>query len=980
MRFEVLGPVRVRVAGADVPIGGRLRRRLLAMLLAHPDEPVPAETLQETLWGTRAGAQRLQLQVHRLRAVLGDEAGLLSHGPGGYRLRVRPGELDSVVFEHLVAEAGEISEPDRCAQLLDEALRLWHGTPYQDVDIPALAGEIERLSECRLLAVEEFYRAQLRRGRHAEAVGGLADLVRAHPLRERLHGLLMVALHHAGRPGDALEVYRSARAVIVAELGIEPSSYLRALQEQVLAGEAVEPDGPAHRSVVPAQLPLAASGFVGRAAELARLDGYGAAGGRFRPVAVVGTAGVGKTALVVGWSHRVRHRFPDGQLYLDLRGYGPDAPVPAAEALAVFLRALGVDPSAIPPDGAERAARLRTLVHDKRILFVLDNARDAGQVRPLLPGTPTCLAVITSRDALSGLTVCEGVDRLPLDRLSVEEAGTLLAGQLPDHDAGELRALVRRCARLPLALRIAAERLRAHPALADLLAELDDEQARLDALETGDDPHTSVRAVLAASYRHLDPAAAHLFRLLGLHPGSMADLRAIAALHGDEEPRQLRRRIELLVRAHLVEVTADHRYRLHDLLWSYAAELAAADPPENRRAAFGRLLDHYLGTAAAAARFIAAHEFGGQLPVTWAPRTYEAALSWLDTERANLVRVAAAAAEHGFAGKVADFARVLFAYLDLGWHLDEARELYRILQTVAGNPVEQGLAARGLGLVAFREGRLVESERCFRDALAYHERAGQPAPLGLTLNCAGIAAGFSGRVDDAIGHLRRSLGLYREHGPRPPMHRPLVNLGLLCRRTGRFEEAGACLREALTVAEENDHRPGIAQALYGLACLCRDTGQYDKALGHGYRAVEIARLGGFRFLEGLALNRLGTVHRGLHDQDQAAGCHHEALLLARATANPHLEVISLNGLARTHAARGAAAEAAAGYAEVLQRTENGEFGYERACAHEGLGDLHHHTGDQDAAARHWNCARDLYHSLDSTGADRVRCKLAARDG
>ncbi|WP_020500438.1 AfsR/SARP family transcriptional regulator [Sciscionella marina] len=980
MKFEVLGPVRVRAAGADVPIGGRLRRRLLAVLLVHPDEPVPAEMLQEILWGDRAGPQRLQLQVHRLRAALGDEAGLLSHEPGGYRLRVQPGELDAAVFERLVAEAGESGDPDRSARLLDKALRLWHGTPYQDVDLPVLAGEIERLSECRLLAVEEYYGAQLRRGRHAEIVGGLADLVRAHPLRERLHGLLMVALHHAGRQGEALKAYRAARAVLVAELGVEPSSFLRSLHRRLLSGETAEPAGRALRGVTPAQLPLVASGFAGRAAELAQLDRHSAADGGFRPIAVIGTAGVGKTALVIRWGHRVRHRFPDGQLYVDLRGYGPDPPVPWAEALAGFLRALGVDPSSIPPDGAERAARLRTLVHDKRILLILDNAHDAGQVRPLLPGTPTCLAVITSRDALAGLTVREGVDRMPLGTLTVEDAGDLLTEQLPDHDSGELRALVRSCVRLPLALRIAAERLRTGPALDDLVAELDDEQARLDALETGDDPNTSVRAVLAASYRHLDPATAHLFRLFGLHPGNIADLRAIAALHGEGEPKQLRRQVEALVRAHLVEVTAERRYRLHDLLWSYAAELAAADPPEHRRVALGRLLQHYVGTAAAAARFIAGHEFDRQLPTAWAPPTYEAALSWLDAERTNLVRVAAAAARYEFPETVADLARVLFAYLDLGWHFDEARELYGLLRTVARNHLERGIAARGLGLVAFREGRLTEAESCFRDALAEHEQAGDPAPLGLTLNCLGIAAGFSGRSDQAIVYLRRSLDLYREHGPRPSMHRPLVNLGLLCRRTGRLEAAASCLREALTVAEENGHRPGVAQALYGLTCLCRDTRQYDEALEHGYRAVETARRCGFRFLEGLALNRLGTVYRCLHDQDQASACHQEALSLARTTANPHLEVMSLNAIADTHAASGADAEAATCYTEVLRHTANGEFGYERARAYEGLGDLHSSAGDPDLAAGQWNCARSLYRGLDQAGADRLEDKLAEGEG
>jgi DNA-binding SARP family transcriptional activator len=322
MEFLVLGPVEIRQDGQVRSLSGRLQRVLAGVLLARANQPVPVDVLTDALWGGRPdprAGQKLQLHVHRLRGVLG--AARLSFDAAGYLLQVLPGELDAERFESLVDEALAIAdhEPQRVVEILRKALGLWRGAPFADLDIPVLDDWAHRLAQHRLLAIETLYQAELACGLNAAIIAELTDLVREHPLRERLHALLMTALHRAGRRSEALEVYGRARDTLLAELGLEPGPELRELQQRVLAGDPAESE-----STVPAQLPVDVRGFVGREAELAELDVLLSIRAPVVISAVAGTAGVGKTALVVRWAHRVRNRFPDGQLYIDLRGYGPD--------------------------------------------------------------------------------------------------------------------------------------------------------------------------------------------------------------------------------------------------------------------------------------------------------------------------------------------------------------------------------------------------------------------------------------------------------------------------------------------------------------------------------------------------------------------------------------------------------------------------------------------------------------------------------
>lgn len=445
-----------------------------------------------------------------------------------------------------------------------------------------------------------------------------------------------------------------------------------------------------------------------------------------------------------------------------------------------------MDGTAIPRELTERAARFRTLVDRKRLLVLLDNAHSAEQVRPLLPGTSTCFVVVTSRESLAGLAAREGAQRIDLDRMSSGEAHRLLEERLGDRchtDPGATTQLIERCAHLPLALRIAAERIRERPRrqIADLVAELADERARLDLLDSGGDPHASVRAVFSSSYHHLEPETARLFRLLGLHPGHDIEGHALTALTGSDDLRATRRWLDALARANLVDETTDHRYQLHDLLWTYAAELIETDTATERQAALARLFDYYLLTASRAASFIAPHEL--ELPaqsasqITAVPTlsTYEAALQWLDVERTNLVRAVESAAGCDLPSYTTDLARAIFAYLDLGWYLDDAEQLHSTVLAAArdrGDPVAEGIALRGLGMVRFRLDRFAEAARYFEDSLALHEGAGEPVLQALTLNALGVLCGFTGRADDAVRHLRRSADLYREFGHRLPAQRP----------------------------------------------------------------------------------------------------------------------------------------------------------------------------------------------------------------
>ncbi|MFS8101557.1 winged helix-turn-helix domain-containing protein [Lentzea alba] len=583
VEYRVLGPLEVLLDGTPVPVPAGRCRVLLATLLLRPNKFVSMDVLVDRLWdGEPPSPDRAHKTLHmivtRLRQALG-AANCVHTLRGGYRADVS--SLDLLRFRSLVA-VGDFAA----------ATRLWRGPMLSDVRSDALhQHDVPPVTEEWLLALERRIGADLETGKAADLVAELRGLTASHPLREVFWGQLMLALAESGQQAAALAAYQEVRSSLADELGVDPGAELQAVYQQVLSGS-VRVRGP-----VPRQLPTVVSRFVGRSAELDELSCL--AGGDSLVIAgITGTAGVGKTTLAVHWARGVADRFPGGQLYVNLRGFDRHRePMSPGDALGRFLEALGIAPDRVPVDLEAASALYRSLVADRRMLVLLDNARDPEHVRPLLPGPSPGLVLITSRDRLTGLTVNEGMQPLALDVLSHAEAHTLLISRLGAQRVDAADELIRWCGGLPLALAIVAARAAQSPKrpLSALVAELADERTRLDTLDTGD-VATSVRAVFQWSYQQLGPAAARMFRLIGVHPGpdiTVAAAVSLAALSVDEAQECVRE----LVEANLLSEHVPGRFTCHDLLRVYAADRAAAEEsPEARDGALERTFDHYIHT------------------------------------------------------------------------------------------------------------------------------------------------------------------------------------------------------------------------------------------------------------------------------------------------------------------------------------------------------------------------------------------------
>jgi tetratricopeptide (TPR) repeat protein len=783
------------------------------------------------------------------------------------------------------------------------------------------------------------------------------------------------------------------------------------------ASTAARPDGPAPagkpeiRSLPvrltppPRQLPGDVPAFTGRRTQLADLDRLLAESATNAPAVVIsavsGTAGVGKTALAVHWGHRVATAFPDGQLYINLRGYDPDRPMQAAEALEVFLRTLGVEPTAIPHRLDERAARYRTLLADRRMLVLLDNAHSVDQVRDLLPGSPSCLVLVTSRGTLPGLVVRHGAVRVNLDVLSQEDAIALLRrliGSRLDDEPEQAAALVERCARLPLAIRIAAELAAVRPSvpLARLVEELGDESRRLDLLATDDDDYTTVRTVFSWSCRHLSDDALSAFQLLGLHPGRDIDLDTAAALLGTDRPAA-RRLLGLLCRAHLVEESDLGRFGMHDLLRAYAAEQAATR--EDRHAALTRLFGHYVR-------------------IVEPGRPHD---SWLTAERSNLIAVAAAAVDvapehtivlstrlaqhldtraqyrdglslhrlavraaragHDRAAEADALNRLGRAYMRTGSYpeaVDHHRRALAIHREL-GDPAGESDARHGLGTVAWRLGHYEEARDHLEAVLAIRRELGDVPGEGAALYGLGTVYRQVGDYREAMDHQRRALAIYRACGDRMGESRVLINLGATIERLGRYEEALDHYERALVINTEIGNRLGEAVALTNLGAVATRLGRYTEALGHQTGALPLYRESGNRVGLADALHCLGNLYRLTGDHDESLDHLRRAIALAHEIGEADVETGTLVDLGRTLGAVGKSEEAAAAYRSALALAEQTGDRYERARALSGLGELSRAAGDTDEARRAWRAAAALYDTLGVPEAEDVHRLLTALD-
>lgn len=792
-------------------------------------------------------------------------------------------------------------------------------------------------------------------------------------------------------PTDRFDVLVQVLGATQAELHAFATARDRVADAQYRAGT-----GPMDGPPVPRELPAGDSMFLARESELAGLDELLAADDAApAKVAVVsGMAGVGKTALAVEWARRVSDRFPDGQLFVNLRGYDPEEPVDSGAALAAFLRSLGMDSAAVPADLDERAARFRSLVAERRVLVLLDNASSAEQVRPLLPGARSCAVVVTSRDDLAGLVASPGAGRLDLGPLTLGGAEALLRKSIGERAAADplaTAALAQRCGRLPLALRIAAELVtgRAGTGLAALVAELadadvgrDEAPSQLQLFDTTGDSRTSVRSVFSWSLRGLPAEVSRAFVLLGLHPGGDIDGHAVAALVGVgvADAQSL---VRPLMRAHLVDQDGADRYAMHDLLRAYAAEQALVRlTPDERRAGLTRLFDYYrqVSEAASSVRYPGSGGSRHSGTPAAAPELADPqrARAWLDAERSNLVAVCRYAASRGWFGHTIALSVALWPYLDQGYN-HEALAVHTSAADAAraggGDPATCGRVLTHLGLTYWRLGRPADALAQLQEALSRHREVGNREGIGRTLAALGIVYDTLGRYATALECNDHGLANARELGDRFAEARHLINLGHGHLRLEQYESAEDYYEQAGSIGEHLDDPRIRAVVDHGLGIAYHGLGRYEEALELLQRALEFYREFGEQSREIRVLEAIAGLYQRLGRLGEAFSNLDEALALSRRLDDEAGRVVVLNTWGETFSASGDFALAGDRHREALRLARRIGDRLQQARALDGLGDGHHGAGDLAIALGHWQRAQIAYSELGHPAAARIRAKI-----
>lgn len=903
LRFGVLGPVRAWRGAELLPTGSPQQRALLAALLLREGRTATASELIDALWGEAPPSQALaavRTYASRLRKVL--DPGVLMSESGGYAVRgLDERALDLAAAQDLAAEADTArtaGDLRRARQALGRAVALWDGETLAGVPGPYAEAQRARLEEWRLQLLESRLDMDLEQGCHAGAVSELTALTAAHPLRERLRELLMLALYRSGRQAEALAVYADTRRLLADELGVDPRPELRELQQRILQADPAlaEPSAPAPEPaaapVRPAQLPATVPDFTGRASFVVELsEALASAEGRVMAVsALAGIGGVGKTTLAVHVAHRARGAFPDGQLYVDLQGAGATAAEPET-VLGSFLRALGTADSAIPDSLEERAALYRSVLDGRRVLVLLDNARDAAQVRPLLPGTEGCAALITSRARMVDLAGAHLVD---LDVMSPEEALSLFTKIVGEERVASEREaaldVVAACGFLPLAIRIAASRLASRRTwtVSVLAAKLADERRRLDELQAGD---LAVKATFELGYGQLEPAQARAFRLLGLADGPDISLAAAAAVLNlpVEDTEDL---LESLVDTSLLESAAPGRYRFHDLVRLYARACAERDeqPPSGRDAATSRLLDFYLATAAG----VYAIERPGDRLVDHLQDTQYRGLTfqdrheaqdWLYSEAVPLLACVRQSVQRP--GRLRRAVDVLWAAVDLaesGANSKEYEVTGTAVRAAAQATADQRVEARALVTLSnghHASGRFELADKEAAEAMRLAEDAGDPLPQCWASNMLGIIALYQSRYDAGETHLSRAIESFHASGDRPGEASALCNLSRIHLATGRTASAVSLAQQGTDMYDDMSHALRGANGRYALGLALTQSGRLDMAAERLEEARAVFRSSRQRLWEGMTLFRLAEVDLAARRPAQAATNAESALTLLR---------------------------------------------------------------------------------------------------
>ncbi|MFF3174699.1 BTAD domain-containing putative transcriptional regulator [Streptomyces sp. NPDC057900] len=981
MEFQLLGPVAVSRDGHPISLGSPKQRCVLAAFLLAPGATLSTGHLIQCVWGDSpppTARSTLHSYLTRLRGALspqGDGTVGIHRRAGGYQLTAPAADVDLHRFRSLTAKARTTDGDTEAERILDEALDLWHGDPMSGIAGDWADAVRTRLEQERLAALLDRVDRRLAAGGRAGLTEQLRGLAAEHPWDERLAAQLMTVLFRSGRQAEALAHYESFRRSLAQEFGVDPGTALRQLHEAILRDapelgaaparpSAATTDDAARDWTVQCQLPFAVPGFVGRQGAIRDLEILLAAAARGEPAApvvITGTPGVGKTAMAVHLGHRLRPVFPDGQWYVRLLGAG-DRPRDPAEVLAALLQASGLDAAAIPEALDDRASAFRGRLSDRRVLIVLDDAADAEQVRPLLPGTAGVAVLITSRHELRGLGVSHAAHAVRLQVLDPDEAHTLLAGVLGEGrvtaEPEASRRLAEQCARLPLALRIAAANLAARPgrSLEAYTADLDG-AGRLAKLSIAGDRRAAVRTAFDHSLAVLDPAAARLFVLLGLHPGPDFGAEAAAALLG-ADPFVAEELLDVLADASLLQRTAADRFVFHDLLRLYAAEHAAAQPAHEE--AWQRLCDWYLAAADAATAF----EYTGvaQLPRERAASGRFAdrkqALEWLDQELTNLVAVVGAAAATGpphIAWQIADQLRmyVYYRHHRVEWKAIATAGLHAA--EAAGVPLARAAMLQSLGvlghhtedqgsnldhflgaLAGYRSAGFVPGEVSVMSNLAvYYGRRGQmrqagewqqrgvellrdldrPVLLGLALNVVALIHSYLGEPEPAIERASEAIELALHHGQPMGTISPLVNRAIAHHGRGDYEAALADGTRALRLSREHAKRRNEADAHEVLARVHRDTGRLDLARPPAEKALAFARETADPTALSDCLMNLGELSLVSEELSRAVVYLEEALEIAGRSGFRHQEAEARTVLARVRYAQGNA-EAAVELAEA----------------------------------------------------------------
>ncbi|GIH75392.1 AfsR/SARP family transcriptional regulator [Planobispora longispora] len=969
LRFAVLGPVQAWRDGAELDLGTPLQRSILAMLLLREGRAVTPTEMIDAVWGEEAPPRALgalRTYVSRLRTVL--EPGrsprtrpeMLTSVGKGYALVLTDATLDLTLFTRHVQEAeaarraGDLAS---AAESLRAGLALCTGEPLAGAVGPYVEHQRDRLAERRTSVLENLMDLDLELGRHADVVSDLIALTAEHPLRERLRAQLMLAYYRCGRQADALAVFSETRRVLADELGIDPGPELAALHRRILAAdpglalaepvrlpspaepsagqarkESARTSGIAAEAITappevpelprPAQLPAAVSDFTGRSQIITRLrtllsvQGAPQGGAEGVPVAAIsGIGGVGKTALAVHVAHAMQDLFPDGQLYADLRGYGEEPTAPES-ALAAFLRGLGLPPDVIPDGLAERSALFRSLLAERRMLVLLDNARDAVQVTPLLPGSTGCAAIVTSRHKLADLASARLFD---LDVMEPEEALSLFGSVAGAERVAAERAaamdVVAACGFLPLAVRIVAARLAARPTwtVASLVARLADERRRLDEMRVG---NLAVEATFALGYGQLEKAQARAFRLLSLPGGPDISVSAAAAVL-DLDPTRTEDLLESLVDASLLEAPAAARYRFHDLLRLFARRAAERGPePEAGPPALRRLLDFYLASAQSAHRL--AYEgsvVAEQFAVTGSGHVFSSAdeaMTWLAVEADALfasISQTAGAADAASLLPAADLLLAMEPLLESGSHVREFDQ--RIQETLAAarrvGSISAELRCRYLlGRLLFGANRLAEAEDAFRAALEL-SAGGDRIVTGETLNALAVVVGRQRRHVEALAWFDSARKAFREIGGQGG---EALTLSYSAREhlfLGQPEEAIAAAEQGLAIFSEIGSAAGTARARYHLGIVLSRVGRLNEAVHHHAECLAFFRAGNQRVWEQRVCSRLAETFITADRFGDAVRHAEQALNVSREIGHPYGEAQALWVLGRALSGQGSLA-------------------------------------------------------------------------